>query len=136
MVGAGGIGREVGRLCAALGMRVIGTRRHPEPRGACRRAFEQVGGAGDLDRFLADSDFVAICCQWTPETTRLFNAARLAAMKPGSVLVNVARGEIVDEDGAGRCARGAGTCAAWCWMCMSASSSTRRRRGCGAIRGC
>jgi glyoxylate/hydroxypyruvate reductase A len=41
---------------------------------------------------------VVICCQWTPETTRLFDAARFAAMKPGSVLVNVARGEIVDEE--------------------------------------
>jgi phosphoglycerate dehydrogenase-like enzyme len=38
-----------------------------------------------------------ICCQWTPQTTGLFNAARFALMKPGSVLVNVARGEIVDE---------------------------------------
>jgi len=38
-----------------------------------------------------------ICCQWTPETTGLFNHDRFAAMKQGSVLVNVARGEIVDE---------------------------------------
>ncbi|HZU90977.1 MAG TPA: NAD(P)-dependent oxidoreductase, partial [Stellaceae bacterium] len=52
----------------------------------------------DLDRFLPESDFVAICCQWTPETTRLFDKNRFAAMKPGSVLVNVARGEIVDEE--------------------------------------
>jgi phosphoglycerate dehydrogenase-like enzyme len=43
------------------------------------------------------SDVVAICCQWTPETDRLFNRDRFAAMKPGSILVNVARGEIVDE---------------------------------------
>ena len=96
VVGAGGIGREVGRLAAALGMRVIGTRRHPEP-GALPPSFEQVGGAGDLDRFLGESDFVAVCCQWTPETTGLINAARLGVMKPGTVLVNVARGEIVDE---------------------------------------
>jgi phosphoglycerate dehydrogenase-like enzyme len=47
---------------------------------------------------LPESDFVVICCQWTPETTRLFNKDRFAAMKPGSVLVNVARGEIVDEE--------------------------------------
>jgi phosphoglycerate dehydrogenase-like enzyme len=97
VVGAGGIGREVGRLCAALGMRVIGTRRSPES-GALPPGFSEMGGAADLDRFLPESDVVAICCQWTPETTGLFNAARFAAMKPGSVLVNVARGEIVDED--------------------------------------
>jgi phosphoglycerate dehydrogenase-like enzyme len=40
---------------------------------------------------------VVICCQWTPETTNLVDADRLAVMKPGAVLVNVARGEIVDE---------------------------------------
>lgn len=98
VVGAGGIGREVGRLCAALGMRVVGTRRHPAPGEALPPGFDELGGAADLDRFLPLSDVVIVCCQWTPETTRLFDAARFAAMKPGSVLVNVARGEIVDED--------------------------------------
>jgi phosphoglycerate dehydrogenase-like enzyme len=97
VVGAGGIGREVGRLCAALGMRVVGTRRHPDPGEPLPPGFAGMGGAADLDRFLPESDFVAICCQWTPETTNLFNAARFGLMKPSSVLVNVARGEIVDE---------------------------------------
>jgi phosphoglycerate dehydrogenase-like enzyme len=98
VVGAGGIGADVGRLCAALGMRVVGTRRRPHPGEALPTGFTEIGGPGDLDRFLSRSDFVVICCQWTPETTRLFNRDRFAAMKPDSVLVNVARGEIVDED--------------------------------------
>jgi glyoxylate/hydroxypyruvate reductase len=98
VVGAGGIGRETGRLCAALGMRVLGTRRHPDASRPLPPGFSELRGAADLDRFLPQSDFVAICCQWTPETTRLFNQARFAAMKPGSVLVNVARGEIIDEE--------------------------------------
>ena len=98
VVGAGGIGLEVGRLCAALGMRVVGTKRSPLPVGApLPVGFSRLGGAGDLDEFLPDSDFVVICCQWTPETTHLFNRERFARMKPGAVLVNVARGEIVDE---------------------------------------
>jgi glyoxylate/hydroxypyruvate reductase A len=97
VIGAGGIGRDVGRLGAALGMRVVGTRRQPEPGGPLPPGFSALGGTGDLDRFLAESDFVAVCCQWTQETTNLINADRLAAMKPGVVLVNVARGEIVDE---------------------------------------
>ncbi len=97
VVGAGGIGRDVGRLGAALGMRVIGTRRHPEPGVPLPAGFSAMGGRGDLERFLAESDFVVICCPWTPETTGLINAARLAVMKPGCVLVNVGRGEIVDE---------------------------------------
>jgi phosphoglycerate dehydrogenase-like enzyme len=98
VVGAGGIGLEVGRLCAALGMRVVGTRRSPRPEAPMPPGFSVLGGAGDLDRFLPESDIVVICCQWTPETNRLFDKNRFAAMKPGSVLVNVARGEIVDED--------------------------------------
>jgi phosphoglycerate dehydrogenase-like enzyme len=98
VVGAGGIGREVGRLGAALGMRVLGTRREAPPEADLPPGFSRLGGARDLDRFLPDSDFVVICCQWTPETTRLFDKDRFAAMKPGSVLVNVARGEIVDEE--------------------------------------
>jgi phosphoglycerate dehydrogenase-like enzyme len=98
VVGAGGIGRDVGRLCAALGMRVVGTRRHPHPGEPPPAGFSEVGGSGYLDRFLPGSDFVVICCQWTPETTRLFNQDRFALMKPDSVLINVARGEIVDED--------------------------------------
>jgi phosphoglycerate dehydrogenase-like enzyme len=98
VVGAGGIGREVGRLCAAVGMRVVGTRRHPEADALLPPGFMEMGGHADLDRYLPESDFVIICCHWTPETTRLFDAKRFAAMKQGSVLVNVARGEIVDED--------------------------------------
>jgi glyoxylate/hydroxypyruvate reductase A len=98
VVGAGGIGLEVGRLCAALGMRVIGTRRHKRTGQPLPPGFSALGDAGDLDRFLPDSDIVVICCHWTPETNRLFDQNRFAAMKPGSVLVNVARGEIVDED--------------------------------------
>jgi phosphoglycerate dehydrogenase-like enzyme len=98
VVGAGGIGQDVGRLCAGLGMRVVGTRRAPQPGMQLPAGFSEIGGPANLDRFLGDSDFVVIACQWTPETDRLFNAERFAALKPGSVLVNVARGEIVDED--------------------------------------
>ena len=99
VVGAGGIGLEVGRLCAALGMRVIGTKRGAPPPGTPLPAgFSALGGAEALDAFLAESDAVAVCCQWTRETTKLFDRARFAAMKPGGVIVNVARGEIIDED--------------------------------------
>src|SRR5712664_1378465 len=97
VVGAGGIGLEVGRLCAALAMRVVGTRRQPQPGAPLPAGFSHLGGAQELDGLLPDSDFVVICCQWTPETTHLFNKDRFALMKAGSVLVNVARGEIIDE---------------------------------------
>jgi phosphoglycerate dehydrogenase-like enzyme len=98
VVGAGGIGRQVGRLCAGLGMRVVGTRRQADPAEPLPSGFDELGGPEQLDGFLRESHFVVICCQWTRETNRLFDKDRFAVMKPGSVLVNVARGEIVDED--------------------------------------
>jgi phosphoglycerate dehydrogenase-like enzyme len=95
VVGAGGIGRDVGRLCAAIGVRVLGIRR--DASGPLPPGFARMGTAADLDAYLAESDFVVVCAQWTDETTKLINAQRFAAMKPGAILVNVARGEIVDE---------------------------------------
>ena len=95
VVGAGGIGREVGRLCAALGMRVVGTRRRPAPPGD---GFSEIRGADGLHDLLAESDYVAVCCQWTPETEHLIGRDAFAAIKDGAALVNIARGEIVDEE--------------------------------------
>ena len=79
-------------------MRVIGTRRSvtaplPDAAGA-----DLVLPAGRILRVAADSDFLVICAQLTNETRRFINAAVFAAMKPGAVLINVARGEEVDED--------------------------------------
>jgi len=98
VIGAGGIGQEVGRLCAAAGMRVLGTRRSGAPSGQLPEGFSQLGSPKDLKEFLPQSDFVAICCQWTPETTGLIGREAFAVMKPNTTLVNVARGEIIDED--------------------------------------
>src|SRR5258708_17168445 len=72
VVGAGGIGLDVGKLCAALGMRVVGTRRHPHPDRPPPPGFSELASAGDLDRFLPESDFVVISCQCTPAPTRPF----------------------------------------------------------------
>lgn len=99
VIGAGGIGRELGRICAALGMRVVGTRRAiPAAGEALPEGFSELRGAADLHGLLAESDFAAVCCHWTPDTTGLMNAAAFRAMKPGGIMVNVARGEIVNED--------------------------------------
>ena len=87
-----------GKLCAALGMRVVGTRRHPHPDWSCHRDSASLAAPGISIGSCRRSDFVVICCQWTPETTRLFDKDRFAAMKRGGVLINVARGEIVDEE--------------------------------------
>ena len=98
VIGAGGIGLDVGRLAAGLGMRVIGTRRTPPAVGERLPAgFSEIRTPDALMNMLPESDFIAVCCQWTPATTNLINAQTLAAMKPGGILVNVARGEIIDE---------------------------------------
>jgi glyoxylate/hydroxypyruvate reductase A len=97
VVGAGGIGLEVARLCSALGMRVVGTRGHEPIPGAHDPAFSEVGGPEALHEFLPQTDFLIIACQWTPATTNLVSASLFAALKPDAVLINVARGEIVNE---------------------------------------
>lgn len=98
VVGAGGIGQEVAKLCAAAGMRVVGTRRHADPGSKPPPEFARLESAGALHDLLRESEFVAICCPWTKATTHLINRAAFAAMKPDTVLVNIARGEIIDEE--------------------------------------
>lgn len=97
IVGAGGIGQEVADLCAAAGMRVVGTRRLVDPRAARPRAFARLESAPALLELLDESEYVAVCCPWTAESHHLIGEAAFAAMRPGTVLVNVSRGEIVDE---------------------------------------
>ena len=98
VIGAGGIGQEVANLCAAAGMRVVGTRREISPGSAIPPAFARLEPSHALHDLLRESDFVAICCPWTKETHHLIGTDAFAAMKPGTVLVNIARGEIIDEE--------------------------------------
>ena len=97
VIGTGGIGREVGKACADLGMRVVGTRNSVSPDSAHPPGFVAAHGPERLLELLGESGFVAVCCQWTPATDKLIDARAFAAMGPDTVLVNVARGEIVDE---------------------------------------
>ena len=98
IIGAGGIGQSVARLLGAVGMRVIGIRNREPWEAPPLPEFSRLEGPGDLLKLLAESDFVVICCQWTPKTTKLIDREAFKAMKAGTVLVNVARGEIIDED--------------------------------------
>jgi phosphoglycerate dehydrogenase-like enzyme len=98
VVGAGGIGQAVAKLCAAAGMRVVGTRRHSDSGAPLPPGFVRLESSHLLHDLLGESEFVAVCCPWTKETTHLIGRAAFAAMKSGTVLVNIARGEIVDEE--------------------------------------
>lgn len=93
VIGLGGIGREVARLAAAFGMRVIGTRRRPQPVAGIDRLYP----SESLHEMLAEADYVVLSAPLTPETDGLIDAAAFAAMRPHTYLVNVARGPIVVE---------------------------------------
>jgi len=95
VVGLGGIGTEIARRGHGFGMRVLATRRSDAP---APDYVERVVKADQLLALLPEADVVAIAVPLTPETEHLFDARAIAAMKRGSWLVNIARGQVVDTD--------------------------------------
>ena len=95
VVGLGAIGAEVARLAAAFGARVVAIRRSAVP-GATAPNCDALYPLTELDRLLAESDYVVLAVPLTPQTRNFIGAHELAEMKPGSVLVNIARGAIMD----------------------------------------
>ena len=96
ILGYGRIGRAVAKRALAFDMEVLAIRRDASRPDPHRLAF--LRGPEALDEVLGRSDHVAITLALTPETRGLIDARRLALMKRTAVLINVARGEIVDED--------------------------------------
>jgi len=94
LVGLGGIGAAVARRCRALGMRVSAVRRSP---GRAPRGVEWVGGPGQVRTLARRSDVLVVAAPHTSRTRGLIDAAVLAALPPGAYVVNVARGELIDE---------------------------------------
>lgn len=94
IVGLGRIGRRVARLLAPWKMRVIAADPYVAAEVFAGHGVEAVA----LDDLLPQADVVSIHCQLTAETDGLFDAARLERCKPGAVLINTARGCIVDPD--------------------------------------
>ena len=97
VIGLGGIGREVARLARAVGMRVVATRRSVSSAGEKVEGVDLVLPRDQLAELAQQSEVVAVCAQLTPETRGIVDARVFAAMKPSAILVNVARGELVDE---------------------------------------
>lgn len=97
IVGLGGIGREVARIARGAGMRVIATRRSVTERRLDSDGVDVLMPPSQMHDLLGESDFIAVCAMWTPETERFIDARAFAATKPGAIFLNVARGEIVDE---------------------------------------
>ncbi len=89
LLGYGAVARHLAPALAALGARVLYTAR--TPKADAQAAWRT------LPQLLAEADVVSLHLPLTPETEQLMNAERFASMKPGSVLVNTARGGLVDE---------------------------------------
>ncbi len=89
VIGLGGIGREVARIGAGIGMTVIGWNRTPRPEAGVPQV--------PIEELLARADVISLNLSLTDETRGFLDAARLARVKPGVILVNTARGALVDE---------------------------------------
>ncbi len=109
IVGFGGIGREVARRVASLGARVIAVKRTParpgesdlEPPGGggtLASRIELVYGDAGLDTVYRESDAIVIAAPETTETRGMIDEDAIGRMKAGAVLVNVARGKLIDQD--------------------------------------
>lgn len=92
IVGFGCIGRRIGRIARAFGMRVIGVRRSPEPD---HEAADEV--TADLHGALRRAQVAILVSPLTAQTERMIDAAALAALPRGAILINVGRGRVVDE---------------------------------------
>jgi D-2-hydroxyacid dehydrogenase (NADP+) len=95
IIGVGTLGEAIAVRAKAFGMRVLGMRRHPGR--AMPAGFDDVVGPADRTRLLAEADVVVIAAPLTPETDRLVDKAAIAAMKRGAIVINVARGQVIDE---------------------------------------
>jgi phosphoglycerate dehydrogenase-like enzyme len=104
IVGFGSIGREVGRLMAALGATVVGIRKREEPTERAPSPQSEPFPHGPLERDVRHlrgelrlADVVVISAPQTKDTLHMIGDAELAAMKDGAVIVNVSRGKLIDE---------------------------------------
>jgi len=94
ILGLGAIGQDVARVAAALGLRVVGTRRRPQAVADVAEVFP----AERTPEVLAQSDFVLLLLPATRETDNFINASRLGMMKPGAWLLNFGRGHLIKDD--------------------------------------
>jgi phosphoglycerate dehydrogenase-like enzyme len=92
VIGTGAIGGEVARLAQAIGMRVVAWTFHPSPARAAELGIEYC----ELDQLLARADVISLHVKLTSDSRHLIGQPELARMKPGALLINTARGSIVD----------------------------------------
>ncbi len=96
IVGLGHIGAEVARLSKAFGMKVIATRRSTRQAGSARNVDLLLPQAR-MKQMLASSDYVALCLPLTQETRHIIGEPEFRAMKPSARIINIGRGQLIDE---------------------------------------
>ncbi len=94
VIGLGHMGREIADRLQAMGVRVVGCARKAPSDITSLAHFYPLA---QLDACVAECDFVILCIALVPETTGLFDATRFAKMKPDAVIINLARGPVIDE---------------------------------------
>ena len=92
IVGAGAIGQNTGRLCKAFGCKVIAYNHRPK-----QAAEGTIDEFVDLDTLTRESDIISLNCPLNDSTRGMFDAERIAMMKKTAILINVARGPVVDS---------------------------------------
>jgi phosphoglycerate dehydrogenase-like enzyme len=108
IIGYGSIGRETARLAAAFGMKVLALKRNPRDRADHGWSPEGVGdpdgkiparffGPDEREAILRESDYISVTLPRTDHTHKFIGEREFAAMKPGAYLVNIGRGEVIDE---------------------------------------
>ena len=97
VVGWGPIGQKLGSLLQALGMRVVAVRQHAPTQPASDSGAVTMVSFEDWHQVLPRTDWLVLACPLTAKTHQLVNAAALALLPQGAHLINVARGEVVDE---------------------------------------
>jgi len=95
VIGYGGIGRATARRARAFGVRVLAIRSRP---GDSDGVADSIWGADRLDDLLRRSDYVLVSCPLNDRTRGLIGAREFALMKPRAVIVNLARGAVIDQD--------------------------------------
>lgn len=96
IIGYGEIAKAVAARAAAFGMGVSAVAR--SPRETAPAPLDWIGVQTDLPRLLAESDYLVVTCDLNDETEGMINAAAFAQMKDSAYVINVARGEVIDED--------------------------------------
>lgn len=97
IVGTGEVGHNIAEMCKFHGMRIAAMSRSLTPEEGRRRGYDEVFGKDDLREVAGRADVIVLCVPHTPQTEHMIDRAVLQAIRPSAMLINIARGQVVDE---------------------------------------